>query len=180
VTEGFRGFPQSVQADAGWRPLPSVFFSIHYSSVILSPDAVATDSVVKQSPNEERCLQEFVRSSLKALEIVCDVNWCNIVLQNCASRYVRYGTHSLNWNLIVVRVHVYGMRLRLWTAATNWSFVHPPGGIWVWRATALIGENWFSHQSSLLVLSASHLVAKQEEYGEEILNFAYEVSLSFS
>jgi hypothetical protein len=34
-------------------------------------------------------------------------------------------------------VHVDGVRLSLWAAATNWPIVHPSDGtIWVWRATA--------------------------------------------
>jgi hypothetical protein len=32
-------------------------------------------------------------------------------------------------------VRVGGVRLRLWTAATNRPVVHPPGDIWAWRAT---------------------------------------------
>jgi hypothetical protein len=49
------------------------------------------------------------------------------------------------WNLVshfmtkIVTVmfavdHVDGVRLHLWTAATNRPTVHPPGNIWVWRA----------------------------------------------
>jgi hypothetical protein len=38
--------------------------------------------------------------------------------------------HSL---ITVVRVD--GVRLCLWTAATKGPIVHPPGDIWVWRAT---------------------------------------------
>jgi hypothetical protein len=33
-----------------------------------------------------------------------------------------------------VFIHVDGMKLSLWTAATRGSFVHPQGDIWVWRA----------------------------------------------
>jgi hypothetical protein len=36
---------------------------------------------------------------------------------------------------IVVVVHVDGVRPCLWTVATSGLTVHPPGDIWVWRAT---------------------------------------------
>jgi hypothetical protein len=39
-----------------------------------------------------------------------------------------------------VNVHVSGVRLCLWTAATIWPVVHPPDHIWVWRATV----EWFA------------------------------------
>jgi hypothetical protein len=49
-----------------------------------------------------------------------------------------YLSFSVNWNLGYVMIdpsltsfldddHLYGMRLRLWTAAINWHVVHPPG-----------------------------------------------------
>jgi hypothetical protein len=38
--------------------------------------------------------------------------------------------------IFIVVVNVDGMRLQLWTVATNWRVVHPPDNIWSWRATA--------------------------------------------
>jgi hypothetical protein len=52
--------------------------------------------------------------------------------------------------------HVNGLRLRLWTAATNGPIVHPRRN--TWSCTTLVeyqqGNSWFFHQSSLLILPA--------------------------
>jgi hypothetical protein len=50
------------------------------------------------------------------------------------------------WNLTCVRkfhmkVHVDGLMLRLWIAATNRPIVHLPGDIWAWRTTM----EWYWH-----------------------------------
>jgi hypothetical protein len=39
------------------------------------------------------------------------------------------------WNcyLVIVVVHVHGVRLCLWTVAPSGPFVGPPGDIWSWR-----------------------------------------------
>jgi hypothetical protein len=55
--------------------------------------------------------------------------------------------------------HVDGVRLRLWTAATNGPIVHPPGDIWAWENHGEMmmpaGENsWLVHQSPLAILPA--------------------------
>jgi hypothetical protein len=70
-----------------------------------------------------------------------------------------------------------GARLRLWTAATSWSIVHPPGDVWAWRATVewyRQGETpdsstralWKFYQNSDLVGS------KQEEWVKGMMNLA--------
>jgi hypothetical protein len=61
--------------------------------------------------------------------------------------------------------HVCGVRLRLWTAATNRPIFHPPVDILAWRTMV----EW-NRQSHLLIRPSevdvnptrSHLVAKQE------------------
>jgi hypothetical protein len=67
------------------------------------------------------------------------------------------------------------VRLCLTTAATNRP-VHPPGGMWAWRAMVMMpaGDNsWLIHQSSLAVLPAETSGASRRN-GRRSGNFAYQ------
>jgi hypothetical protein len=53
--------------------------------------------------------------------------------------------------------HVDGVRLYLWTAATNGPTVHPPGDIWAWEnhgevIMSMEENSRLFHQSSLAIL----------------------------
>jgi hypothetical protein len=72
--------------------------------------------------------------------------------------------------------HVDEVRLRLWTAATSGPIIPPPGDIWVWRTVVKWYRQGKTPDSSTRALwkscQHSHLVEKQEELANEIMNLA--------
>jgi hypothetical protein len=73
--------------------------------------------------------------------------------------------------------HVDGVRLRLWTAATNGPIVHPPGDIWAgepWRND--VGRGELIHPPRLSCnATSSNLVANQVYMAKKIINLALRV-----
>jgi hypothetical protein len=72
------------------------------------------------------------------------------------------------WIYNVVDDNDHGMRLRLWTAATNGHIVHPRRGMWAWRTMVTISTVKTPDSSTAALWETyqqSHLVANQEEFG---------------
>jgi hypothetical protein len=76
----------------------------------------------------------------------------------------RYYNHTSNWLSLLLTDHVDGVRLRLWTAATNGPIAHPPGDIWARITTMEWCRQGKTPDSSIRALwqscQQSHLAAK--------------------
>jgi hypothetical protein len=90
-----------------------------------------------------------------------------------------------SWNLvrwyiiiiIIIIIKVDGMRLRLWTAATNGPIINSPGDTWAWSTMVEWHRQGRTLDSSTRAVCQSyqenHLVTKNEKLAKKIMNFAF-------
>jgi hypothetical protein len=108
----------------------------------------------------------FTAASMK-MTAVLDIRPCSLV------------EVDRRWEVFDGDDHVDGVRLRLWTAATNVAICHLPGDIWAWR-TMVEGYRQGKTDSSTRAFWQSyqqnHVTAKQEELMKEMMNLVYEIS----
>jgi hypothetical protein len=84
----------------------------------------------------------------------------------------------LHWSADV-QLHVDGVRLRLWSAASNGPVVIHKNGETLFDDNVDRGNLLIRAIALSVPYQQRHLVANEEEHGEEMLTFCYEVSLSY-
>jgi hypothetical protein len=106
------------------------------------------------------------------------MDWPQTLPWEVVSNHLSYGTAIDLMFMQRDDDHVDGVRLCLWTAATNETIVYTPGDIWIYEHE----EPWWKDidRGKLLIRSpelsgkptSSHLVAKLEELAKEIMNLS--------